>query len=46
MREYYQDPTNSAIINQFDFKDIEKKGIQEGVSLTDLLTEVLSMEET
>jgi len=42
MREYFQDPKNLAIINNFDLKDIEKKGIQEdGVSLTDLLTEVL-----
>ena len=47
MREYFQDPKNLAIINNFDLKDIEKKGIQEdGVSLTDLLTEVLQMEET
>ena len=47
MREYFQDPKNLAIINNFDLKDIEKKGIQEdGVSLSDLLTEVLQMEET
>ena len=47
MREYFQDPKNLAIINNFDLKDIEKKGIQEdGVSLSDLLTEVLQMNET
>jgi hypothetical protein len=36
-----------ANIDKFDLKDIEKNGIQaEGVSLTELLTEVLKLDET